>query len=398
MLGKLLDGFFPLAVVDMSTEEGKEIASSLEVSNVAVGQSSKPMIYTVSPSPFDNTKSKLSKVKMAKEKPMMENFSDLVQILLRQQSAVLTERGSSLGLQSPGGGDPSEKAQGRRSSSSSPSLVVEIDEANFDRIVLNNSAVVAVAFTAPWCGHCTKLKPEWDEAASQLAKEDVVLGWLDATANEQLAAKFGVRGYPSIKVFSGGLNKKADMAIDYEGGRTASSIVKQLLLEVDRSGVPKIIPEMTSANVLEENYCGGKSHICVLVALPHILESAASGRHKYLDTLTAVTKDFRGSAFSFVWFEAGSQPELEATLELTFGAPAIVAHSMDKHAYAVMRASFSEKPIASFLRGISTGRQRTVQLPVPKAPTVLPTEPWDGLDGAAIEDELSLEDIMGEEL
>jgi hypothetical protein len=75
-----------------------------------------------------------------------------------------------------------------------------------------------------------------------------------------------------------------------------------------------------------------------------------------------------------------------------------VALSLDRQAYAVMHGSFSGKVVTAFLHGVTTGRQSTMKLPsaVSMESLIVPViEPWDGLDGAPIEEEMSLEDIMG---
>ena len=168
--------------------------------------------------------------------------------------------------------------------------------------------------TAPWCGHCKRLQPEWEDAARRLGDGNgAFLGWVDATVETELAQIYGVRGYPTIKLFPGGKKTHSD-AQDYNGERTAGSIVNAVLAEVDKSGVPKEIPELTSMETLRTE-CGGHNHICVLAALPHILDSGAVGRNKYKELLTTVSKTFRGSAFSFMWFEGTSQPDLEQALE-----------------------------------------------------------------------------------
>ena len=144
--------------------------------------------------------------------------------------------------------------------------------------------------------------------------EDAFLGWVDATEESELASMYKVQGYPTIKLFPGGAGKSFQSAIDYNGGRTITDIVSAVLAEVDRSGVPKPMPELISNQVMEKE-CSGQNHICVLAALPHILDSGASGRNNYKDVISKVAKSFRGSAFSFLWFEGTSQPELEQAFE-----------------------------------------------------------------------------------
>jgi protein disulfide-isomerase A6 len=235
--------------------------------------------------------------------------------------------------------------------------------------------------------------PDWAEASKKLHGEGVLLGVVDATVETTLAQQYGVKGYPTIKVFPGG-PKTSSSAQDYQGGRSTAQIVQYALAEVDRTGIPKEIPELTSQELLQEK-CSGANKLCVLVALPHILDSGASGRNKYRETLAQVAKSFRGTPFDFLWFEGGNaQTELESALEFTFGYPAVAAMSLEKMVFAVQRGSFNEKAIGKFLNSIINGRQGT--LPMQSSPKIKTTQPWDGMDASPVEDE-PLDDIMGED-
>ena len=82
-----------------------------------------------------------------------------------------------------------------------------------------------IEFYAPWCGHCQKLEPEWKEAANKL-KGVVKLGKVNAddASNKDLAARFSVQGFPTIKYFKFG-KKNDNSAKSYKGAREASAIV-----------------------------------------------------------------------------------------------------------------------------------------------------------------------------
>lgn len=89
---------------------------------------------------------------------------------------------------------------------------------NFDEIVINSGKNSLVKFMAPWCGHCKRLIPAWDELGSTYAtSSSVVVGVVDCTADDSkdLCERYEVRGYPSLKYFVDG--DKAGQ--DYKGGR-----------------------------------------------------------------------------------------------------------------------------------------------------------------------------------
>jgi len=101
--------------------------------------------------------------------------------------------------------------------------VLVLNDENFEE-AMQQYPDILVEFYAPWCGHCKKLAPEYAKAAKKLKKNDppVALAKVDATENGELAQQFGVRGYPTLKIFKNG------QVSDYEGGRTESTIVNYM--------------------------------------------------------------------------------------------------------------------------------------------------------------------------
>jgi len=115
---------------------------------------------------------------------------------------------------------PSKPKASPKSSKGSGSKIggsVELTEKTFDTLVLKSKSPWMIEFYAPWCGHCKSLAPHWKKAALKM-RGMVKFGAVDATAHKQLASKYVVKGYPTIKYFGEGLPKEAQ---DYQYGRTA---------------------------------------------------------------------------------------------------------------------------------------------------------------------------------
>ncbi|XP_069481275.1 protein disulfide-isomerase A3 [Ambystoma mexicanum] len=99
--------------------------------------------------------------------------------------------------------------------------VIDLTDDNFETTTKQYSLML-VEFFAPWCGHCKRLAPEYESAATRL-KGTVSLAKVDCTANSNICNKFGVSGYPTLKIFRDGEESGA-----YDGPRTADGIVSTL--------------------------------------------------------------------------------------------------------------------------------------------------------------------------
>nr|XP_023830057.1 protein disulfide-isomerase A6 isoform X1 [Salvelinus alpinus] len=287
--------------------------------------------------------------------------------------------GSDYSRQSSGGGGGSKKN------------VVELTDDNFDRLVLDSGEVWLVEFFAPWCGHCKSLEPEWAAAASAVkeqTKDKVHLGAVDATVQQGLASRYGVRGFPTIKIF-----KKGEEPEDYQGGRTRGDIIARALDLFSDNAAPPELLEILNADVLKKT-CDDYQ-LCVIAVLPHILDTGAAGRNSYLEVMMKMAEKYKKKMWGWLWTEAGAQMELEASLGIGgFGYPAMTAINARKMKFALLKGSFSETGINEFLRDLSVGRGSTATVGGGALPKINSVDAWDGKDGELpVEDDYDLSDV-----
>uniref|UniRef100_A0A8C9YS92 Protein disulfide isomerase family A, member 5 n=1 Tax=Sander lucioperca TaxID=283035 RepID=A0A8C9YS92_SANLU len=89
------------------------------------------------------------------------------------------------------------------------SPVFHLTDESFDSFLEEHPAAL-VMFYAPWCGHCKKMKPEYDEAAEILNKgadSPGVLAAVDSTVHKAVGERFKISGFPTVKYFEKGEDK-----------------------------------------------------------------------------------------------------------------------------------------------------------------------------------------------
>ncbi|XP_041361948.1 thioredoxin domain-containing protein 5-like [Gigantopelta aegis] len=142
----------------------------------------------------------------------------------------------------------SEEEEGENVPPSEPwNSLVELDEATFEKHIKLGQHFIK--FYAPWCGHCKKLAPVWEELAKTLDYNDkVTVAKVDCTVSKTVCSIHHIQGYPTLLWF-----KNGQVLERYTGPRTLEALKTFSLNMLDKED-PEVLrtDEMIDVNVAEQ--------------------------------------------------------------------------------------------------------------------------------------------------
>lgn len=84
---------------------------------------------------------------------------------------------------------------------------IELDESNFDHVIVNSEIPVIVDFWAPWCGPCKMMAPIFNDVAKKYPLKALFVK-INTEKHQNMGAKFGIRSIPTLVVYKNGFEKK----------------------------------------------------------------------------------------------------------------------------------------------------------------------------------------------
>lgn len=82
-------------------------------------------------------------------------------------------------------------------------MALEINDSNFEELVINSGKPAVVDFSAEWCGPCRAVAPIIEDLSLEFEGK-VVIGKVDVDENPVITSRFGIRNIPTVLFLKNG--------------------------------------------------------------------------------------------------------------------------------------------------------------------------------------------------
>jgi len=105
-------------------------------------------------------------------------------------------------------------------------MAIEVNDSNFEEVVIKSEKPVLVDFWAEWCGPCRMIAPTIEDMAREFSDKAVVAK-CNVDDSPQVAIKYSIRSIPTILFFKEG--KIADKQVGAVPKNVLADKLKSLL-------------------------------------------------------------------------------------------------------------------------------------------------------------------------
>ncbi len=92
---------------------------------------------------------------------------------------------------------------------------IELNESNFDHVIVNSDIPVIVDFWAPWCGPCKIMGPIFNEVALNYSLKALFVK-VNTQEEQNLGTKYNIRSIPTLVVYKNAKEvKRISGALDH---------------------------------------------------------------------------------------------------------------------------------------------------------------------------------------
>lgn len=134
--------------------------------------------------------------------------------------------------------------------------------------------------------------------------------------------------------------KSDNNILEFSGSRDAATLGDWAIEQRDKAK-PFKLEQLVNSEIFRES-CLDFNGVCIIAFLPHIYDSSSEERNKYIETVREVGLSYKSKPFSFLWSQGGDHLELEEQFNANgSGYPSVLALSVKKNLYTIMKASFT---------------------------------------------------------